>query len=514
MCVLRSVRVGLALILVGMLAAGGLASSTLQDDPKVAVYANSSEVMVFWDPSDTFSNEVIAMQNMYETLLRYDPSHDRFIPVLAESYERSEDGLVWTFRLRQGVKFHTGNELTAEAVKRSIERTIERGLGASFIWAPVDRIEAMDRYTVRFFLKFPAPLDLVASAAYAAYIFDPEVADHDWFNAGNDAGTGPYTVERWQRGEKVELVLRKFDEYWRGWEGPHFERVVFSVVSEPSTRRLMLETGEADFTNRLPVPDIKALQDHPTVEVVRTPAWQNLLALFNTQKPPLDNKLVRKALAYTIPYDEIIEGVFEGFARQSRGIIPYGLWGHSERVFQYTFDLEKARELLAEAGYPDGGFKLILTYVAGDAFEEGVALLWKDKLAQLGIELEPRGMPWDPNQRQDIFLFYWWPDYAHPDSFMRAMFACEEEILFNLSYYCNPEYDRLIDQAAALAATDRAQAIERYADAQNILMEDAPGIALVDLEYLRAKRKSLKGYVDNPAYAHVVFFYDTYREAP
>ncbi|MFQ5794277.1 MAG: ABC transporter substrate-binding protein [Candidatus Bipolaricaulia bacterium] len=501
---------------------GGIGFSvSAQDSPDVAIYVNSSEIMIFWDPSDGFSNEIVAMHNMYETLLRYDPFSDSFTPLLAESYEQSEDGLTWTFQLRKGVKFHTGNEMDAQAVKFSFERTMQRGLGASFIWASVDRIEAVDDYTVRFHLSFPAPLDLVVAAAYAAYVFDPAFSDHDWFAAGNDSGTGPYTVQRWSLGEQIELVLKKFDGYWQGWQGEHFETVVFQVVSEPSTRRLMIERGEADFTNRLPVTDIDALRTNPKIEIIETTAWQNLLSLFNTQKPPLNNKLVRQALAYTIPYDDIVEGALQGFGRQSRGIIPFSLWGYSERVKQYTHNLEVAKRLLTAAGFPNGGFKIVLTYVAGDELERKVAELWKSELAKLNIELEPRGMPWEaqwdlgkspnPLRRQDIFLFYWWPDYANPHSFMQAMFASEDEILFNLSYYSNSIYDDLISAAERSAGLDRDQAIELYADSQNILMEDAPGVALVDIKYQRAKRESLSGYVDNPAYAHVVFFYDTFR---
>jgi peptide/nickel transport system substrate-binding protein len=491
--------------------------------PQVAVYVTGSEVVVFWDPSDTFSNEVIFMNDVYETLLRYDPFKDEFEPVLAESYEVSEDGLTWTFHLRKGVKFHTGGEMDAEAVKFSIERTIERGMGASFIWDPVDRIEVTDRHTITFHLKYPAPLDLIASAAYAAFIFDPDFSDHEWFLEGNDSGTGPYTVESNIGAEMV--VLKKFDDYWRGWEKPHFDRIVFKWVPEASTRRMMLEAGEADFTEMLPVTEIEALRGIPGIEIVHTPSFQNLLALFNTAKTeeyPISNPLVRKALAYTIPYDDVIEGVLGGYGRQSRGVIPYGLWGYSERVMQYTFSLETAKALLAAAGYPEGGFKLLLTYVAGDENERRTAELWKSELAKLNVELEIRGMPWeaqvalghtaDPNERQDIFLFYWWPDYAHPHSFLSAMFETLEPPLFNFSYYSNPLYDALINRASELAGINRQEAINLYVEAQNILMADAAGVAIYDMEYLRAKRASLKGYIDNPAYPHVVWWYNCYRE--
>jgi len=231
---------------------------------------------------------------------------------------------------------------------------------------------------------------------------------------------------------------------------------------------------------------------------------------------------VRKALAYTIPYDDILVGVRGGYARPPRGVVPEGLWGFSDRVMQYTLSLETAKVLLAQAGYPDGGFKLLLTYVAGDEDERRTAELWKAELAKLGVNLEIRGMPWeaqvdlgsaaDPNDRQDIYLFYWWPDYAHPHSFLSAMFETLEPPLFNFSYYDNPLFNAVIKAADAIAAMDRNEAINLYVEAQNILMADAAGAGIYSQEYVRPKRTSLKGYVDNPAYPHVVFWYDCYRE--
>lgn len=490
---------------------------------RITTTLNTSEIVVFWDPSDTWSNEIIAFQNIYETLLRYEPSTDTFTPILATDYSVSPDGLSWKFTLREGVKFHSGNPFNAEAVKYSIERTIDRGMGASFIWDAVEEIKVLDEYEVEFVLKYSSPLDLVASAGYGAYIFDPVVTEekgHEWFLEANDAGTGPYMVESWTAGE--ELVMTRFDDYWGGWDGPHFDKVIQKVVPESSTRRQMIESGQADWLEMLPFEHIDDLRNDPNVVITATPSFQNLIGLMNMEKPPLDNKLVRQAISYAMPYDQIVEHVMSGYARQSRGPVPYGLWGHSENLFQYSHDLDKAKDLLAEAGYPDGGFDLLLTYVAGNEFERRTAELFKAELAKLGINLELRGMPWEsqwdlgksqnPEARQDIFLFYWWPDLADPISWFRSMFYSEDEILFNLCYYRNPEYDSLVDEANAMSGTDREAAIDLYADAQEMLMDDAVGLFIFDQQYVRAMRTEFKGYKDNPAYPNVVYFYDCYRE--
>ena len=174
----------------------------------------------------------------------------------------------------------------------------------------------------------------------------------------------------------------------------------------------------------LPYEDIEALKGNPSVNVMEVPSFQNLIVFFNTEKAPLDNKLVRQALSDAFPYGDVVEYAMGGYAVQGKGPIPVGHWGHGDDLFQYQHDLDKARELLARAGYPDGGLELLLTYMAGDEAEKKAAELFKAELAKIGINLEIRSMPWesqwelsrnpDPQKRQDLLIMYWWPDYASP----------------------------------------------------------------------------------------------------
>ncbi|QSQ08608.1 putative D,D-dipeptide-binding periplasmic protein DdpA [Koleobacter methoxysyntrophicus] len=490
--------------------------------PKIAVYAYGSEPVIYWDPSDTFSNEIIVMNNIYEQLLRYDPIKDEYIYLLATDFDVKENATVWTFKLREGVKFHCGEEFDANAVKYSIERTIERGQGASFIWEPVDEVNVIDKYTVEFKLKYPAALDMIASAGYTAHIFCPKCTEekrHDWFVQGNACGTGPYMLESWERGN--EVVLAKFNDYWGGWSEKNFDKAIIKMIPETGTRRQMLEAGHVDIVHTLPFEDLRALKNNPKIEVITTPSFQNMLGLLNTEKPPLDNKLVRQAISYAVPYKDIVQHVMSGFAEQSRGPIPRNLWGHKEDLFQYEHNLEKAKELLKKAGY-ENGFKLLLTYTSGDENERKSAELLKAELKKLNIDLEIRGMPWDaqwemakatnPKDRQDILLFYWWPDYADPFSYLNSLFHSEDEIVFNLSYWKNEEFDRLIDEANRISGADREEAIRLYGKAQEILVEEAPAVFFFDQMFGRAKLQNFKGYYDNPLYTNVVFFYETYRE--
>lgn len=492
----------------------------------IFVYAHASTFADI-DPSVSFSDDSVVTSNAYETLLVINPpgSEEMLSPSLATSWESSEDGLVWTFHLREGVKFHDGTAFNAEAVKYSIERTMGRGVGAAYIWDAVDEISVIDDYTVEFKLAYSAPLDLIAASGYGAWIFSPACIEaqgedaSEWLNEGHDCGSGPYTITSYERGSR--LIMTRFDDYWGGWREGQFDTIDFELIPDPVVRQQMLEAGEADFTFNLPRVNLEALDARDDVTVTINPSFMNMLGLINMKKEPTNNRLVRQALSYAFPYQQFIEVVMLGQATQAYGPIPAGMWGHSEDLFQYTYDLDRARELLTEAGYPDGGFDLLYTYASGDLEQEQAGELWRAELAKLGINLEVRGMEWeaqwdlarsDPLAAQDILVFYWWPDIITPYCWLNGMFHCEEEILFNLGYYCNREFDALIDRGNELAATDRAESERLFIEAQEMLIEDAAAVFFYDLPNVHVIRSDIEGYVDNPAYAHIVFVYRLTRE--
>ena len=219
-------------------------------EEKVAIYAHMTSFPDI-DPSISFSDDSVVVSNAYETLVWYNPpgSAELLSPGLATSWESNEDGTEWTFYLREGVKFHDGTDFNAEAVKYSIDRTMEMAMGASYIWDPVDEVEVVDDYTVRFKLSYGAPLDLIASSGYGSWIMSPtctEAHDSAWLNEGHDCGSGPYTIESRERGQR--LVMTRFDDYWGGWQEGQFHRVVFDVVEDPTVRQQMVEAGEAHVT--------------------------------------------------------------------------------------------------------------------------------------------------------------------------------------------------------------------------------------------------------------------------
>jgi len=491
-------------------------------EENVAVYAMVTSFADI-DPSISFSDDSVVVSNAYETLVWYNPpgSEEMLSPRLATSWESTEDGLEWTFNLREGVTFHDGTDFNAEAVKYSVDRTMEMAMGASYIWDPVEEVEVVDEHTVRFNLSYPAPVDLIAASGYGSWMMSPtctEAHDSEWLNEGHDCGSGPYTIESRERGQR--LVMTRFDDYWGGWQEGQFHRVVFDIVEEPTVRQQMIEAGEADVTYLLARENYEALDAREDVTVYTNPSFQNLIGLLNHVKPPLDNTLVRQAISYAFPYDDLVTNVMMGAAVQAHGPVPSEMWGSSEELTQYDYDLDKARELLDEAGYPDGGFDLLMTHATGDLDEAQVGELWKAELAKLGINLEVRAMSWepqwelamsDPTVAQDIFVMYWWPDYVSPYSFLFSMFHCEEEVLFNDGYLCDPEFDEMIDQANELSGSDRAEAERLFIEAEQRLIDNADAVYFYDVVNEHVLRSDIKGYVDNPAYPHVVFFYNLSR---
>lgn len=489
----------------------------------IVVYGFYSEPILDWDPSVMYSNGAIVLHNVYETLLRFNPTTKEVEKVLAEDYFISDDGLTWTFKIRKGVKFHDGTDLNAEAVKFSFERTIEMGQGAAYIFESVESINVRDDYTLEIKLKYKTPLDLIVSAGFGAFIFSPTAVKNngeDWFADGNEAGTGPYMLQINKMGS--EVILKAYDEYWKGWEGEHFSKAVIKKIPESSSRRQLVAQGDIDITGKLPYEDVEALKDNDTTKILTNDCLENVMIHYNTENELLSNPKLREALSYAFPYDDVIQYALGGYGKQSIGAIPEVHWGHGENLFQYNLDLEKAKKLLAEAGYPEGGFKLLYTYMSGDELERKIGELYKVELQKLNIELEIRGMTWDsqwelsrhvnPNERQDLFIMYHYPDYSSPYGWFKLYFRSEEEIVFNLSYYKNKDFDELIDLAEATAGSDINKAESMFIDAQKMLIEDNTSIFVSDLVEAWVVNKSLKGLKVNPLYANVVFFYELYNE--
>jgi peptide/nickel transport system substrate-binding protein len=519
------IRVAALMVVATLLLAA--APVAAQDAGATFTYGSHTEIVTQLDPATSYSNEVIAMHNIYESLTHYDSASNTVLPALASSWTTSDDGMTWTFTLRPDVTFHTGRPMDAAAAKAALERTIRMETGAAYIWGAVESIEAPDAQTLVFNLSYPVPLDLIASSNYAAYIYDTQAAGADaddatlaaWFNEGRDAGTGPYAISNWTKGDEFELTLDQYADYWGGWDGDHYDKVVYRVVKEVTTAAQLLQAGELSVADRLTPQLVDSLRGDPNLQVVETPSFQNLVVLLNTASGPLADLNVRKAVAKAVD-TEGIAAALAGAVVPAKGVIPEGLIGYSDELTGTGLDLEGAAALLAESGFgPDGEpITITATILAGDTDEQLVATSLKSELAKLNVNLDVQALQWetqwdkakssDVAQRQDVFIMYWWPDYADPYSWFVSLFRTEESPNFNLAYYSNPDLDAKIDGIQALTATDREKAAAEYVAMQQTLIDDAVVVVPYVQNYQRVLQASVSGFVDDPAYAGVPFVYD------
>ncbi|MEV1204109.1 ABC transporter substrate-binding protein [Microbispora rosea] len=487
------------------------------------VYLSNLDVVTDWDPASSYSNEIMSMQNVYDSLTMYNPRTRRAAPRLAERWQSASDGKVWTFTLRSGVVFHTGRPVDAAAVKASVERTKRMGAGAAYIWDSVQQITVKDPLTVEFRLKYAAPLDLIASADYAAYIYDTQAAGagdlKKWFQAGRDAGSGPYTVANWKKGREKELVLRAFDRYWGGWEGPHYRNIEFRVTPDLNRAYQLLLRGEASYVQRLNPALYRRARTTAGVRTLQVPSFQNMLVLFNTASGPLTDVRLRKAVQKAIDYDGLITAL-KGAGAPASGLVPEGLLGHTPG-FPQKQDLTAAAALLNEAGYGPGArpLRLTLTYAQGDDDEELLVRKLRSALAELNVQLDAKAMQWtqqwdqgkaaDPAKRQDILVMYWWPDYADAYSWFLNVFHSADPVSFNLTYLKDRDVDAKIDRLPSLLTKDRSAAETAYAELQKTLIDEKAVVAVPWVSnYQRAYLGNVQGYTDNPAYPNVVFVHE------
>jgi peptide/nickel transport system substrate-binding protein len=506
-------KTAMALAAVAVLASG-YTPSKVEAKESTATYAMYADIKD-WDPAIAFSLEVIMLANVYEPLIWYNApgSKEQFTPALAKSWSVSGDGLTWTFNLRAGVKFHDGEPFNAAAAKASIDRVMTMKKGAHYIWSGVTAVEAADANTLVIKTKNPMPIDLIASSQYAAYMVSPKAQEKgtDWFNQGNAAGTGAYSVRQWAKGQQV--VLEKNADYWGGWKAGQFDRVILKFVKENATQVQMLKSGEADFISLVPADAMEGLNKDPAITAQGQSSWKNSQFLINTKKAPTDNVKFRQALTHIWDYDSVVNDIYAGNATVAKGIIPASLWGHNANLKTPSFDLAKAKKLIAESGVPAGQRKITMAYIGTSEEYKNSALLFQANAKELGVDVELMPGTWGVvagNARKlesapNMQSMTWWPTYATPNDWLISLFKTEKKTLFNMSYYSNPAYDKLVDEGVALEGSDRATAIAKYGEAQQMLIDDATAIFYADIKSRKAYRSNVSGYEANPAYDAVFF---------
>lgn len=402
------------------------------------------------------------------TAIDYSDASYPVIPRLAERWEISEDGLIWTFHLRQGVQFHHGELLTAQDVIYSMERLMDPALGSSGFshLQIVERVEAADDATIRFVLRTPH-----VELGRALATFALQIVPHTYTSeqlATTPSGTGPFKVSEYSPGDR--LVLARHENYWDN-PLPYLDEVHHLYITDSNTQMAALTSGTIDLIAQVSIANLSLVENEPTLKVLENKLGVYHVFAMRADQPPFDDVRVRQALKHTVDRNALRQVVWRerGTLGNDQPVPPStSFWGDAVPL---GYDVEKAKALLAEAGYADG---LTVTLAVADVtpgiVDAAVVLQEMVKAAGITINLEisSADIYWAEKYMQTPFFVSFWPGLAAPDEILT--FSYHSQGFFNESGWSTPEVDGLIE--AARAETDAAKRKAIYAEIQQQIATD------------------------------------------
>ena len=474
--------------------------SVSQDTDITAAMLVDFTTMDPMDTSDTLSGGIQRL--MMDGLFGFDDDM-KIIPMLATDYEANDDATEFTIHLREGIQFSDGTPWNAEAAKANFDRWGDKNLGlkrTTLLCNVLKETEIVDDYTVKVTLESPFGAFIPTLAHPACVVMSPAViAKGNEECAKNPVGTGQYTFVEWVAGEHATIALNKD---WWGYDADicggtalvdpdaGFKTITFKPVSENATRVAMLQSGDAQFIWPVPTESIEALRGDSNVSVCQEEGIVVRYLMMNNQKAPFNDVRVRQAINYAINKDAYCAVVKNGIATPATSII-----GPAVQYYKgndvYAYDIEKARSLLAEAGYPDG-FKTTLMCASTTTNLKQCEFI-QQQLAQVGIDVEINALESAVvNQKiqdvdvpgseaeVDMYVIGWSPSTGDADWGIRPLMAIESEppMSYNICYYENEEVDQLLKDA--LATADDSKRAEAYAKAQDIIWEESPLVCLAN----------------------------------
>ncbi|WP_245864267.1 ABC transporter substrate-binding protein [Fredinandcohnia onubensis] len=467
------------------------------------------------DPISTTEGETFKVTvNIFETLLNYGEQDTTLQPGLATEWTPSEDGLEYTLKLREGVKFHDGTDFNADAVVKNFERWMN-GDADQFPYYTmfggfkgdeghvIKEVIAEDDFTVKFILNRPQAPFLKNLAMSPFGIASPAALEKfggDFMK--NPVGTGPFKFVEWKENDRI--TLEKNADYWM--EGyPKLEKIIFRSIPENSARLNALLAGEIDLMDGVNPSDLTQIEGNPDLQTFERPSMNVGYLGFTVNRPPFDNKLVRQALNHAIDKEGIIAAFYGGLAEPAKNPLPPALEGYNDDIEPYPYNLEKAKELLAEAGYPDGfEMELWAMPVPRPYMPDGmkVAEVIQSSFAEIGVKAEIKSVDWGTYLEQaskgefDAYMLGWTGDNGDPDNFIYTLLDKDSIGSNNYSYYSNDELHDILIEAQTIP--DQEQRNELYKKAQEIIHEDSPWAPLVHSTPLLAGKKNLKGLLPHP----------------
>lgn len=467
------------------------------------------------DPITTTEGETFKVtKNIFDTLLNYGDQDTTLHPGLATEWTPSEDGLQYTLKLREGVKFHDGTDFNAEAVVINFERWMN-GDAEQFPYYTmfggfkgdeghvIKEVKAVDELTVQFTLNRPQAPFLKNLAMSPFAIASPAAIEKFGDDLSkNPVGTGPFKFVEWKENDRI--VIEKNPDYWM--EGyPKLDKVIFRSIPENSARLNALLAGEIDLMDGVNPSDLEQIKGNPDLQTFERPSMNVGYLGFTVTREPFDNKLVRQALNHAIDKEGIIAAFYGGLAEPAKNPLPPALEGYNDEIDPYPYDLEKAKELLAEAGYPDGfEMELWAMPVPRPYMPDGmkVAEVLQSSFAEIGVKAEIKSVDWGTYLEQaakgdfDAFMLGWTGDNGDPDNFIYTLLDKDAIGSNNYSRYSNDELHDILIEAQTI--TDQEERNALYKKAQEIIHEDAPWAPLVHSTPLLAGKKNITNFLPHP----------------
>lgn len=469
--------------------------------PRAYAQGGGSDVLVYATGTDGETLDPIAItdrpparisMHIHETLVIQ--KDGEFHPLLASEWTQSDDGLTWTFLLRQGVTFHDGTPFDAEAVKWNFDRFLNpdvhsprRSLGAV-----IDTITVVDSHTIAFRTKEPFAPFLSVVSSYNLGLVSPTNAEAQGDALPrNPVGTGPFRMVQWNKNNSV--LLERYDDYWG--EKAKTRQIRIVIVPEDSARLLQLMAGEVDVIANVPIPLVSQLSAHPEVELIEQDSIRTIYLGLNMTRAPFDNPLVRQALAHAIDIEAITSTLLRGFATLATSMEAPGLYGAATDLPRWTYNPERARELLAQAGVSAPIKADFFTPTGRYNGDRQVAEAIQAQAAAAGFELQIHAPEYGAfleaarGKQADIFLSGKGTTTGDVDSTMRLVVKTGGTV--NYFGYSDPEVDAMIDAQAYELDTEKR--LEQLHEIQRRFHEACATVPLYYERQIFARRKNVEG---------------------
>ncbi len=494
------------MVLVAVLAVPALA------EDKVFVFGRGGD-SIRLDPADITDGESVNVCNqIFDGLVRYKVGTTEIEPALAESWEVSEDGMEWTFHLREGVEFHDGSPFNADAVVYTFKRQMDEDHPAhdgefaywGYMFGSIKDVVRIDDYTVRMVLEEPYAPFLSNMALFTVYIVSPKTMDEKGVEdfRVHPVGTGPFKFVEWKRNDRI--VLEANDDYWAG--RPEIDRLIFRSIPDNTTRVMALLAGEIDAMDGVDPDVVKTVRDQKRkdIKLLAAPGINVGYMAMDMEKEPFDKLEVRRAIAHAINKDKLVKEIYQGMGEPAVNILPPTLWGANGDIEDYGYDPELARELLNRAGLEDG-FEFDLWYMPVPRLympnAKLVAQAIQQDLDKVGIKANLVTYDWGTylekieNYEHEACLIGWMADNGDPDNFLYVLFDKDNTIkgsAQNYSNYKNDEYHMYMKTAQYV--TDQDVRSHLYRKAQAIFHKACPAVAIAHGYNMALVNDKLSGF--------------------